>query len=747
MTRSFGRSSIVQDCLNSNHHFTKNMSLKFINSRSARGFALSAILIPMGLLAHDSTETQIFREVINLKPYTVTGAWVPGDDATVLPVSSLYGESLDTLRTGTLGDTLEALPGIQSTAFAAGASRPVIRGFDGPRVQILQEGMPLADVSADSPDHAVNITPDFAESIDVIRGSATLLYGGSAVGGVINVVGSLFPSLQLESGSTSQLSSAYHTVNRGWSHQLETQVNQGDWAVRASVSNQAFEDYDIPGYAASEAERNAFHHEDEHDHDHEHEDEHEDEHEHENEALEKDRLGSSFSDALQASVGIRYRINNTWSVAAALGTQERLYGVPGHTHAHEEGEDHEYEDEHEEHEDEHDHEHGSVQIDMDMWHADFELSGRWDEGWLRALKWRTHHSNYEHQEMEGDAIATNFDKTLWSHRIELSHVFTDELSGVLGAQLDRVNSDVVGEEALTPSLKTWNLAFFSAQRWQRGSLGLHAGARMERMHTDVSAGLPDYEESVWSGAIGMDWNVSERSKLDLVISRSARHPTGIELYADGMHVATRSYEIGDVNLRQEVAQGVDLRFEYQQKRWHVIASSFFNRFDNYLFAAPTGDTEHGFPVYQYQNADADFWGVEGELCWKVNTQPDHRLEISLVGDLVKANLLDSTSRLPRVPASRLGLVVFYQHSDWTLRSDFRHVFAVSEVADNELPSEAYRVWNLYLSRSIPISAGSLTVQLRLRNLLDEEIRPHTSFLKDLAPQPGRGAEIALRWQF
>jgi iron complex outermembrane receptor protein len=231
------------------------------------------------------------------------------------------------------------------------------------------------------------------------------------------------------------------------------------------------------------------------------------------------------------------------------------------------------------------------------------------------------------------------------------------------------------------------------------------------------------------------------------LSRSARHPSATELYADGVHAATRSYEIGDPGLTREIAKGIDLRYQYREDRWHFTGSAYFNRFDNYLYAAPTGALERGFPVYQYTHADADFWGVEAELCWKLLHRPGQRLELSLIGDHVEANLIDSHGELPRIPASRLGLALLYQANQWTLRSDFRHVFAVRSVAENEFPSEAYQIWNVYVSHAIPVRFGSLSVQLRLRNLLNDEIRPHTSFLKDLAPQPGRGAELSLRWQF
>lgn len=715
------------------------MSLNF--QSGVRAFALSATLLSLSLTAHESGDSSRYDEVINLRPYTVTGALTPGDpDGTLLPVLSLFRESLDPIRSTTLGETLDGLPGLQSTAFAAGASRPIIRGFDGPRIQILQDGLPVADVSADSPDHALNITHEFAETIDVIRGPATLLYGGSAVGGVINIVGGLFPGTQQEAGTETTLASAYHTVSRGWSYQLHTQTTQGNWAVSANIAQTEFDDYDIPGYASSAAEREAFHEHEEHD-------EHD---EHEGEELEKDRLGASFSDSLKASVALRYRLNSNWNLAGALGRQERRYGVPGHSHGHNEHEEHDEHDEHDDDHDEHDdghNEHGSVAIDMEQWRADLELAGTWQQGWLRGLKWRMHHSDYEHQELEGDETATSFEKRLWSHRIELSHGFTDGITGVMGAQFDSVDYESSGEEALIPDMDSQTLAFFSAQRWQSGQWGLHAGGRIEWSDMDVSNGLPSYDAVEWSGAFGMDWKVSDRSKLDWVLSRSARHPSATELFADGMHAATRSYEIGDASLEREVAQGVDVRYEYQQDRWHFIGSSYFNRFENYLYAAPTGSFDHGFPVYQYVHADADFWGVEGELCWRVIEEAGRRLEFSLVGDHVSTNLLDSDAVLPRKPASRLGLVLLFKANEWTLRSDFRHVFEVDEVAVNELPTESYQIWNVYLSHEVPVRTGKLTVHLRLRNLLDEEIRSHTSSLKDLAPQPGRGAEIGMRWQF
>jgi len=692
---------------------------------------LSSILSTL-LNAHASeVQSSSFDEVINLKPYMVTGGISSGDpDATILPVSSLEGTALELMRDGNLGTTLEWMPGIQSTAFASGASRPIIRGFDGPRVQILQEGLAVADVSADSPDHAVNIPSDFAHHIDVIRGPATLLYGGSAVGGVINVVGGLFPQLTENMERRVTIRSNYHTASRGWNHQLESSLSQERWAATIAASKTDFGDYDIPGFASSSLELAAHH-----DHEHEQESEAEDG------ELTKDRLPQSFLESTWYRAGIRHRFGESFEWAIGISDLSKNYGVPGHSHGHEDEQDAHAEDEgvHEEEELAHD----AVSIDMDQQSYDAEIQGRWDTSLIRGLKLRIHASDYHHSELEGDEVATSFDKQLLSGRFKLLHENDGGWSGVSGLQWDRVDYVSEGEEALLPALQNDTFAAFTVQTMDFEALRLHGGARLEKVKYDPDSALTEYDENALSYSGGVQVKLPDNSKMDLVLSQSARHPSATELYADGLHAATRSFEVGDTRLRREIAKGIDFRFVHETADWHIVLSVFANRFDDYLYAKPTGEEQDGFAVYQYSQADADFVGAELELCWKALKRANQYLELSLVADAVRGNLLDASTQLPRIPANRIGWIVMYRLNDWKLRADFRHVFAVNEVVENELPSASYDVLNMSLVHSAQWNQIQLDFSLRLKNLLDEEIRPHTSFLKDLAPQAGRGIEFGI----
>jgi iron complex outermembrane recepter protein len=719
-------------------------------------FALAA----HGQQLHDSGR---YDEVINLRPYTVTGGMNPRDPlATFLPLTSLHGNVLDQVKGSNLGETLDGFPGLHASAFAAGSSRPIIRGFDGPRIQILQEGMPVADVAAESPDHALNIDGNFASTIDVIRGPSTLLFGGSAIGGVINVVGGLFPKQDAEAGLSGEVEGRYSSVSEGWTQQADLFYAWGESRLRLQYLVSEADDYKIPGYAASKLERELFHgeedHED-HDHDQDHQD-HEHEHEHDSEeTLEQGRLSNSFSDRRELAASYRRPLGRVWSLAVAGGYQDRRYGVPGHSHAHED--EHDHEDEHEEHDDEHeehhDHddeheehhhdEHGDVWIDMKQVRGDLSLTGSWDNGWVRAASLRVHHSDYEHQEIEGDHVGTSFDKRLTTLRGEIANVFADDITGILGLQADRMRYSNAGNEAFLPNLRSDQFAFFSAQRWHGDWLAMQAGLRLEQLKLKPHDGLDQYSKTAWSAGLGWDARLAGGSRLEWNLSRSARHPSATELYADGFHAATSSYEVGDAELRQETSIGTELRYFLEAERWHLIVSGFFNRFDDYLYAEPTGAVEHGFPVYAYTQRDADIRGMEVEVCWKVIQDQDQQLELSLIADTVRADLRGSSHHLPRSPADRVGLVVQYQNRMLSIRSDFRYAFAVDDVAEHELPTESYRLWNLAVSHPLEVAGTTLTLQLRLQNLLNEEIRMHTSYLKDLAPLPGRNAEIGVRWEF
>ncbi len=710
------------------------------------GLVLTIASFVININADESTAHIGHQEIINLRPYTVTGGLSKGDpDATILPVSSLDGEILNQLRATSLGTTLELIPGIQSTSFGGGASRPIIRGFDGPRIQILQEGLAVADVSADSPDHAVNITADFAEYIDIIRGPATLLYGGSAIGGVINVVGNLFPQLDGTQGASGFIKSQYHTVNRGWNHAVRTEYSGEKWALQVSASAYDFADYDISGYVFSVSkieEEHEHEHEDEEDEGHDHDSEHE-----ESEILEEGRLGQSFAESKQYSIGFRQQISSQWEWAGSVGALEKDYGVPGHAHEHESGDEHENEEEHDHEHEEEDHDHGAVSIDMEQEHYDFELLGNWDDSLIDGLKLRVHGSDYEHQELEGTEVGTSFDKKLLSARLELLNQTDWGLSGVSGVQKDQVDYVSAGEEALIPNLESESFAIFSAQSFEFESIRLHAGFRWEWAEHTPDEDTESFSSDALSYSVGLGWSLSPASQLDLVVSNSARLPSTSELFANGLHAATQSYEIGRVDLSNEVSKGMDLRYHFEKERWHLVMSAYFNRFENYIYANPTGEENEGFPVYQYEQNDTDFSGIEAEVCFELFEGIDQQLELSLVGDLVKSNVLDSSVILPRIPAKRLGMSLVYKVKKLNLRCDYRHYFEVDEVAVNESATSAYDVVNVTASYLISMGRTDLNLELRIRNLLDEEIRPHTSFLKDLAPQPGKGAELGLRWEF
>lgn len=655
------------------------------------------------------------------------------------PVTSLDSDAIRHSSGGTLGQLLDGQPGVTSTSFGAGASRPIIRGFDGPRVRVLESGLGSLDVSETSPDHAVSVEPLLSDRVEVLRGPSTLLYGSSAIGGVVNVVGKEIPRERVDSkGYEGALETRYDSVSEGETHLGYGTVGGENWALHVTGLARKTDDYEIPGDAEA-------YHEDE-DHEEEHEDEDHEDEDHEDEES-GDKLESSFVENDYFSVGGTWFFGERNYIGASFSNYDAFYGVPGH--AHHEEEDHEEAHDDEEHDDE---EHGdeSVAIDLERKRFDFEVAIFEPFDWIEAARVRFGYTDYEHTELEGDEIGTVFERDGWELRAELAHyewAFIDE--GVIGMQLSDTDFEATGEEggAFGVPAQTRNQALFINEHIHDDDLHYEFGGRLEAQQIDAE-GATDYSDLALSLAVGFIYDIDDTNSIALSLQHSQRHPTSSELYADGAHLATQQYELGDDELGLETALGVDLSFRHISKDWSSTVSVFYTHFEDYIYAQETGAELDELPVFEYTATGAAFYGVELEVEHLIYDSNDTKIRIGLLGDYVKAENRDAGEDLPRIPPLRIGGKLRVDHGNWGAGMLIRHAFAQNDTAALETDTESYTELKADLSYTFELcDHTALTLFLRANNLLDEEIRHHTSFIKDLAPLPGRNFTIGARLAF
>jgi iron complex outermembrane receptor protein len=652
-------------------------------------------------------------------------------DELARPVAVLEGEQLRLRMEPTLGETLSTLPGVSSTYFGPGASRPIVRGIGGDRIRILSDGVGTFDASSTSPDHAVSFDPIAADRVEVVRGPATLLYGSSAVGGVVNTIDKRIPDIGSDHMVSGVLDLAAGSVSDEKSGAAALQIGRGPFIVRGDYGRRETKDLDIPGFAESAAQRAE-------------EAEHAEEGGEEGGEAEEEVFGTLPNSAIESEGG---------SVSAALvGRQgfmglaasgfDTLYGVPGgHGHA-EEGGEH-VEEGGEEHVEE-----GPVRIDLDQRRLDFRSGYTQPFGAFRAAKLRFGAADYQHVELEGDEIGTTFNNDAWEGRLELLHKPVGPLSGSFGAQLLSRDFEAIGAEAFVPPTETRAWALFAFEEVGAGALKGQLGVRYEHQDADALGDSPlSRSFDGLSGSAGFVWSGDHGIGLALTLARSVKVPNAEELYSNGPHIATRSFEIGDPNLEKETSLGLDLALRKRSGRFTGQVTLFGNWFDKYIFEELTGEEEDGLQVVQYVQKDARFVGAELEAHVDLLESEPHHLDLELSGDLVRARLTDQDQDLPRIPPARYGVALHYGSATWSARVEGRGALKQERIGPNELPTPSYAFLNASVGYRFVVGRSVVDLVLRGTNLTDEEGRVHASFLKDLVPLPGRDFRLNARLTF
>ncbi|MFT7176633.1 MAG: iron complex outermembrane receptor protein [Halioglobus sp.] len=658
---------------------------------------------------------------------------------TALPVTVLSGEALRRAVASNIGETLNGMPGIASASFGPGVGRPVIRGQQGARAITLNNGIAAADVSSLSPDHAVSVEPMLAESIEVLRGPATLLYGGGAIGGVINVIDNRIPRASIEGvqGSVEYRNDSATSMDTAT---VKLEAGTGDFAFHFSGTTRDFDNQDIPGLAIDEVALE------------EQEEllggEHDEEHEEEEVENSNGFIANTDGDSDTYTVGASYQLGERGFVGLSYNSFETVYGIPPGSHGHEEEEEHEGEEEHEEEEE-------IIRIDLKQDRYDAQLHYHdLAPGLIDVARAFLTYTDYEHVELEGSEVGTLFERETWEGRLELVRETEDH--SVLGLQWRSDEFAAIGEEAYVPKTDSLEWGVFYVQDFHADDWQFEAGARADWVERDPDAMLADKEDFTsisLSGAAIYTFNPAW--SLGLAVSRSERAPAAEELFSNVdnsgeslvTHAATGIIEIGDPGLDKESAVNADVSLKWQAAQSWAELTVFYNRFDDYIFLLNSGTDADETPVYAYEQDDADFFGVEFQSSFHLADIAEGGLALEVFGDFISAEF-DNAGDIPRLPPHRIGAKLAWTGS--ALGAYVRVVDAGDQdnPGDFETETAGYTRWDAGVDYSVTLANDvELLAFLKLKNISDEEIRLSTSFLRNFAPQAGESVEAGIRLTF
>ncbi|MEN5102326.1 TonB-dependent receptor [Stenotrophomonas sp. TWI809] len=716
--------------------------------------ALAAAMLPSLAMAAEDAGNNRDRHLTELSTVKVTASPLQGDaESLARPVDVLAGERLDEQKAGTLGDTVAKLPGVQSTFFGPGVGRPIIRGQEGPRVAVLSNGMGNMDASTVSADHATSIEPFLADQIEVLKGPATLLFGSGAIGGAVNVVDGRIARELPDRPLSGRAELRGNSVNDERSGMFRLDGVSGNVVLHVDGLVRNGDDYRIPGYAVIDGL------EDHSGHDHE---------EGDTDEPRRGRLDNSSVRTRAGGVGATW-LGDDGYFGVSASTYRTNYGIPNGAHVHAD----------DDHDHDHDHDHGDEEegdehdVRIDMVQNRFEAKGGIYQptSFLKNITLRTAYTDYEHTELEAGTPATRFTNRGIEGRLEAVQEQIGGWDGAFGLQFGNSDFGAKGEEAFVPDTATKNIGLFVLQEKQFGAFKLELGGRHDQVKLDPTG---DYRARTFDAtnlsAAGI-WTLNDAVDLRFGIDSSERAPTNEELYAAGAHIATRSLEIGDANLKTERGQRVELGIHTHSDRVDFSASIYQTKFKDFIYLADTGVVE-SLPVRLWTQQDATFKGAEAEALFHLFEGNTGDWDLRVFGDYVKAELDGSGSRsvdiavphgdhnhnytvdlantgyLPRIAPGRVGADLRWAKDGWRASVGAVRYSSQKDVAQNEEPSNGYTLVDAHFAyRWDRTDSNSYEVFLDGSNLTNREVRPHTSLLRDYSPLPGRGVAFGIRAYF
>ena len=635
------------------------------------------------------------------------------------PTSVLAGQDLAKQLEGTIGATLASQPGVAMRALGSGPARPVIRGLDGDRVVVLQDGQRTGDISSQSGDHGVVVNPASAERIEVVRGPATLLYGASAIGGLVNVITDQIPAAPVRGASGRFTFDAGSNAEEG-AGAGDVHFGNGTWALHLGGGGRRVGEFSTPdGLVENSQSRSGF-----------------------------------------FSVGGAWTGARTY-VGASVAYDDTKYGIPLLPHEDEDGHDDEEEGEHEEEEEE-------VPITLTPKRQAFTLrsGGQNLDGFVSSYRATLGVKRYEHTEFEGDEVGTIFGNDTVEAEVLLSHRPSGRLTGTLGGWFHNRQFEAIGPEALSPPVDQRNVAvfFYEEMTWPHATLQF--GGRLDRVSFEPEDDLPARDFTNVSGSVGLllrPQAASDNLVIATSVAHASRNPALEELYFFGTHFGNRSFEIGDPNLDSERALGIDVSLRARTGRFRGEFTVFRNDVQDFIFRSPLTEDEfeareeefeerfgghgeeeedgHGhegdFPFVEFVGADSVLWGFEAHA----DVDLGAGLSAEFTYDWVRGQLKATSRPLPRIPPYRLITGLRYQRNAFQFGGSMTIAGEQNRVSGAETLTDGYTVFRGFAAYSFEAGGVLNTVTARLENATDTLYRNHLNFRKDDLPEMGRNFRL------
>ncbi len=643
-----------------------------------------AIMLSLSSLAQaQKTPDSADKEVKTLDALVVKGAPLgQGADKIVQPVEVLAGDKLDAAKSNTLGETVASLPGVSTTYFGPGVGRPIIRGLDGSRVSVLNSGLASDDVSNVSQDHAVTIEPFLADQIEVFKGPSTLLYGTGAIGGVVNVVDGRIQESPLERPLSGRAEMRYDNVSQGFTGVTRVDSGSDTYALHFDGVYRNNGNYEGSN-------------------------------------------GEIANSAVDTKTGaIAASTFGDWGFAGfAISRYLNQYGNPAEPgDAIDPG----------------------VTLNMAQTRYDFKAGLKTPVSGLESLKFSFGRTDYTHTEFEGTEVGTVFVSKGDQYRVEAVHSQFGVWKGAFGLQANRREFNAIGEEAFVPMTKTRGIGLFALEQAEWNVFTLEIGARFDKQSSTPEGGNKR-DFSLTSLSAGGRWEFADAWHLSLNLDRAQRAPAEEELFANGPHIATQTFEIGDANLDKETSKQIELGLHYHSNFLSAKFAVYQNKFNNFIYLNDTGlfDPIDGLPIRTWIQTDATFRGVEAEATFHLADNDSGKYDLRFFGDRVRATR--DGGNLPRIPAARLGAQFNWKGDALSAGVGVIRTYAQDNVDTFETPTDSYTFVNANLSYNFYNKDNtSWDAFIQGTNLTNQEARLSTSFIKDDVPLPGRNIAIGLR---
>ena len=690
-------------------------------------FLCLSVLIALQAQAYADQKIDLPTTPVTANPLGVSS------DEFIVPISVLNGHELDIKRNNSFAETLDGTPGVSFSNWGPTIGRPVIRGMSADRIRIMQNGINSLDVSSFSSDHAVAIDPLVIEQIDIIRGPATVLYGGGTVGGVVNAIDHRIPRQKI-TGATGRAVTRFGGANSERSSAVVGDVGFGNFVIHLDAYTRKTGNLSIPGYSVSgklarsdsEISRNQY--------------------------GKKGQLRNSGSDIDGGAVGASYFFEKGY-VGMSYAKHESETGNPLTAT-------------------------GFFDLETNRWDLHSEFHDL--DGFFNHFKFKMAHTDYKHDEHhEPGEIENTFKNRGLDGTLELGHHAIAGMSGVVGLHFEN-SSFKQPNGVLLPNANTDSQSVYVYEELpineHKLTLGFRRGNHDVKRNSftgdggcsisytdlvdcaasggsedDQSFGETEKTFQTNNAAIGGVYKINQNWSLNSNVAHSERAPAFFELFPYGAHHATGQVHKGNENLNTELSNTIDFQIKWKNNGHAFSVGPYYTKFNRFIGIFNTGnelyhlhegeDEAEGMSVFQYRSVGATFKGLEFDGNYQINDQFD----FSYKGDYVRAEQ-DNGDDLPRISPLRLGAGIAYEKNNFYARLDILRAFAQDNIATHELKTDAYTNVTAYASYQLPVEYN-LQLFLKGHNLLDQEIRDHSSFMKDKFLRGGRSVLFGLQGEF